>query len=144
MCPPEALSQTRVIDPCHEDRRAVQIARCLPLRWEIVPAVDCAVPVELRSRGGGETRSVLLLALLFGVSAPQQECSCIAFHSDHTSPQTSGCSLLYLCAFLCPCLFLPLTCLPFLPLSPYTASIFIGASPIDLGSLGCHDRLDTG
>ena len=31
----------------------------------------------------------------------------------------------------------------FLALSPYTASISIGASPIDVEWLGCHDRFAT-
>ena len=35
---------------------------------EIVPVVDCAVPAENKPGGGGVTRVVLLLALLFGGS----------------------------------------------------------------------------
>ena len=54
---------------------------------------------------------------------PRQQCSCIdslsacvpTFHSYHSSPQTSGCSLVYLCAFPCLVLaFLALGVLAFL------------------------------
>ena len=41
-------------------------------------------------------------------------------------------------AFLALSLFLP-----FLPLSPYTASFSIDTSPIGVEWLGCHDRLAT-
>ena len=71
---------------------------------------------------------------------PRRQCSCVdnlaaclpTFRNNHTGPRTSGCSRVHLCAFpyLLSFPFFPLTCLPCLPLSAYTASISIDASPI--------------
>ena len=101
------------------------------------------------------TRFVLLLALLFGGSTDSSSSTsatvffivshslCAPLSTVTTVAFTSGCPRVYLLCFPVPLSlpFFPLTCLLFLPSSPYTASISIGVSLIDVGLPGCHDRV---
>ena len=71
-----------------------------------------------RSSSPSHQQSTMALPVVFHFS------SVSTFQNDHNSPRPSDCSRACLCAFP----FFPLTCWPFLPLSPYTASISTGAS----------------